>query len=125
MPSFSSGAKIGDNHQHIMGSGRLLLVLPLFLNYFIEIALGGETSSFVRSEWPSTDIPLDNKAFVVPDGYNAPQQVPLSIWNLEKIAIFNCTFCIKSSIKLGTLDPDTSNSWVRYLHDGATAPIKI
>lgn len=72
-----------------MGQLRLLLILPLILDCFVQIALGGETSSFVRSQWPSTDIPLDNEAFVVPDGYNAPQQVPTIcatyFWNLEKI----------------------------------------
>jgi hypothetical protein len=35
----------------------------------------GITSTFIRSEWPSVDIPLDNEAFVVPKGHNAPQQV--------------------------------------------------
>ena len=33
------------------------------------------TSTFTRSEWPSTDIPLDNEAFAIPKGHNAPQQV--------------------------------------------------
>ena len=35
----------------------------------------GITSTFIRSEWPATDIPLDNEAFAVPNGHNAPQQV--------------------------------------------------
>ncbi|KAJ3708086.1 hypothetical protein LUZ61_011791 [Rhynchospora tenuis] len=61
-----------------MGSRLLLLIFPLILNYLVEIALGGKTSSFVRSQWPSTDIPLDNQAFVEPDGYNAPQQVHIT-----------------------------------------------
>lgn len=38
----------------------------------------GKTSSFVRSQWPSEDIPLDNQVFAVPKGLNAPQQVRLS-----------------------------------------------
>lgn len=38
----------------------------------------GITSSFVRSEWPSVDIPLNHEAFAVPKGYNAPQQVSLT-----------------------------------------------
>lgn len=35
------------------------------------------TSTFIRSEWPSVDIPLDHEAFAVPKGQNAPQQVSL------------------------------------------------
>lgn len=36
------------------------------------------TSTFTRSEWPSTDIPLDNEAFAIPKGHNAPQQVHIT-----------------------------------------------
>lgn len=40
----------------------------------------GLTSTFIRSEWPSLDIPLDHEAFAIPEGYNTPQQVsPFSI----------------------------------------------
>lgn len=39
----------------------------------------GITSTFIRSEWPSIDIPLDHEVFAVPQGYNAPQQVKLLI----------------------------------------------
>ncbi|XP_050211083.1 bifunctional purple acid phosphatase 26-like [Mercurialis annua] len=35
----------------------------------------GITSSYVRSAFPSADIPLDNPVFAPPPGYNAPQQV--------------------------------------------------
>ena len=35
----------------------------------------GITSNFVRSEYPSVDIPLDHRVFAVPKGHNAPQQV--------------------------------------------------
>ncbi|WJX72597.1 hypothetical protein P8452_56459 [Trifolium repens] len=35
----------------------------------------GITSSFVRSEFPSVDIPLNHEVFVVPKGHNAPQQL--------------------------------------------------
>ncbi|GLU16867.1 hypothetical protein SLE2022_332740 [Rubroshorea leprosula] len=38
----------------------------------------GTTSTFTRKEWPSIDIPLDNEAFAVPEGYNAPQQVHIT-----------------------------------------------
>lgn len=37
------------------------------------------TSTFVRSEWPSTDIPLENEAFAIPKGHNAPQQVSIHL----------------------------------------------
>lgn len=40
-------------------------------------ASSGKTSSFVRSQWPSEDIPLDNQVFEVPKARNAPQQVCL------------------------------------------------
>lgn len=61
-----------------MGLCSSLLLLYLVLVCFVNDVLSGRTSSFTRSEWPSTDIPLDNEAFVVPDGYNAPQQVHIT-----------------------------------------------
>ncbi|CAI0388633.1 unnamed protein product [Linum tenue] len=45
------------------------------------------TSTFVRSEWPSTDIPLDNQAFAVPKGRNAPQQVHITQGDYEGKAV--------------------------------------
>lgn len=65
----------------------LLLLLSL-LSSFIENGSAGMTSAFIRSEWPSVDIPLDNKAFEVPKGHNSPQQV--SLWLL--IVGQFCTF---------------------------------
>lgn len=41
----------------------------------VKCGSAGITSTFIRSEWPSIDIPLDNEAFAVPEGHNAPQQV--------------------------------------------------
>lgn len=41
----------------------------------VGYSIAGITSAFVRTEWPSVDIPLDHEAFAVPKGYNAPQQV--------------------------------------------------
>ncbi|KAL9251534.1 Bifunctional purple acid phosphatase 26-like protein [Drosera capensis] len=38
----------------------------------------GLTSTFIRSEFPSADIPLDNEAFAVPKGHNMPQQVHIT-----------------------------------------------
>lgn len=57
----------------------LHLVLATFV-FFSSIRDGcaGITSSFVRSDWPSVDIPLNHEAFAVPKGYNAPQQVCLT-----------------------------------------------
>ncbi|GMQ07264.1 hypothetical protein CsSME_00051535 [Camellia sinensis var. sinensis] len=63
------------------GMGFVLLLLQLLsfvLLSFVDSGSAGVTSKFVRSEWPSTDIPLDNEAFVVPKGYNAPQQVHIT-----------------------------------------------
>lgn len=54
------------------------LVIGLIWLSFLNNAYAGVTSTFVRSEWPSVDIPLDNEVFAVPKGYNAPEQV--SFW---------------------------------------------
>lgn len=54
-----------------------LLFLVIFLN-FISNGSGGTTSSFTRGKYPSVDIPLDNEAFAVPKGHNAPQQVRIT-----------------------------------------------
>ncbi|XP_010250242.1 PREDICTED: bifunctional purple acid phosphatase 26-like [Nelumbo nucifera] len=55
-----------------------LLLVSFILLSCLEKGSAGVTSSFVRSEWPSIDIPLDNKVFAVPKGYNAPQQVHIT-----------------------------------------------
>ncbi|KAK1413983.1 hypothetical protein QVD17_29720 [Tagetes erecta] len=55
-----------------------LVVIGYVLLSLVNIAHAGVTSSFVRSEWPSVDIPLDNEVFAVPSGYNAPQQVHIT-----------------------------------------------
>lgn len=47
--------------------GMLLIVL--------EVCDGGITSSYVRNDDLSLDMPLDSDVFRVPPGYNAPQQV--------------------------------------------------
>nr|BAV13986.1 phosphoenolpyruvate phosphatase [Symplocarpus renifolius] len=56
---------------------QLLLAFLIFL-CTLDNVISGFTSSFIRSQWPSTDIPLDNEAFAVPKGYNAPQQVHIT-----------------------------------------------
>lgn len=57
---------------------QLLIVYCAFLS-FVDNGSAGLTSTFIRSEWPSVDIPLDNEAFAVPKGHNAPQQVSLHV----------------------------------------------
>lgn len=65
----------------MMGNSKLqflLLHLAFSLCIFISCLSFGDagiTSTFIRSEWPSIDIPLDNEVFAIPKGYNAPQQV--------------------------------------------------
>ncbi|KAK8602584.1 hypothetical protein V6N13_057784 [Hibiscus sabdariffa] len=44
----------------------------------VERGSAGVTSTFTRSKWQSFDIPLDNKVFEIPKGYNAPQQVHIT-----------------------------------------------
>ncbi|KAJ6306403.1 hypothetical protein OIU78_021675 [Salix suchowensis] len=45
---------------------------------FAEISNGGITSSYVRNDDLSLDMPLDSDVFSVPPGYNAPQQVHIT-----------------------------------------------
>ncbi|KAH7574368.1 hypothetical protein JRO89_XS03G0287400 [Xanthoceras sorbifolium] len=56
---------------------QLIFTSFLLLSY-VNNGIAGITSSFIRSEWPSIDIPIDNEAFVVPEGHNAPQQVHIT-----------------------------------------------
>ncbi|KAM1201310.1 hypothetical protein FF1_017592 [Malus domestica] len=59
-------------------------LLRIILTSFVLLSLlrsgnaAGITSTFIRSEHPSVDIPLNNKVFAVPKGYNAPQQVHIT-----------------------------------------------
>ncbi|PQP97400.1 bifunctional purple acid phosphatase 26-like isoform X4 [Prunus yedoensis var. nudiflora] len=59
------------------------MLLQLTLTSFVFLSClrngnAGITSTFIRSEYPSVDIPLDNKVFAVPKGHNAPQQVHIT-----------------------------------------------
>ncbi|XP_019703961.1 phosphoenolpyruvate phosphatase isoform X1 [Elaeis guineensis] len=56
----------------------LFISLSLILLCSVDHVICGRTSTFIRSEWPSTDIPLDNEVFAIPKGYNAPQQVHIT-----------------------------------------------
>ncbi|KAK1423903.1 hypothetical protein QVD17_19213 [Tagetes erecta] len=54
----------------------VLCVLALDINGgLLLLTNGGVTSSFVRNEEKSIDMPFDSDVFRVPSGYNAPQQV--------------------------------------------------
>ncbi|XP_041999095.1 bifunctional purple acid phosphatase 26-like isoform X1 [Salvia splendens] len=56
---------------------KLLLFSSLLLTS-ISSGCAGLTSAFIRNEWPSVDIPLNNEVFAVPKGYNAPHQVHIT-----------------------------------------------
>ncbi|XP_030482054.2 bifunctional purple acid phosphatase 26 [Cannabis sativa] len=55
-----------------------IIVLICTLVSFIRTGIGGRTSTYIRSEWPSSDMPLHNDVFAVPKGHNAPQQVHIT-----------------------------------------------
>ncbi|KAJ8772623.1 hypothetical protein K2173_027800 [Erythroxylum novogranatense] len=55
----------------------IALVLGLILSV-LEASNGGRTSSYVRNDDLSRDMPLDSDVFRVPPGYNAPQQVHIT-----------------------------------------------
>ncbi|XP_073150383.1 bifunctional purple acid phosphatase 26 [Henckelia pumila] len=85
------------------------MVVPLLLSTFvlyscISSASASLTSAFVRNEWPSVDIPLDNEVFAVPKGYNAPQQVHITQGDYDGKAVI---------ISWVTADEPGSNT-VRY-----------
>ena len=53
----------------------VLFLVLLILSVVAEFCYGGRTSSFVRTANLSLDMPVDSDVFLVPPGYNAPQQV--------------------------------------------------
>lgn len=57
-----------------------LFQIMLYLTLLLSLNNGTAriTSRFIRTEWPSVDIPLDNKVFDIPKGHNAPQQVRIT-----------------------------------------------
>ncbi|KAJ9186516.1 hypothetical protein P3X46_002080 [Hevea brasiliensis] len=55
----------------------VVTVVGLVLS-FAETSSGGITSSYVRKQESSTDMPLDSDVFKVPPGFNAPQQVHIT-----------------------------------------------
>ncbi|XP_038712544.1 bifunctional purple acid phosphatase 26-like isoform X2 [Tripterygium wilfordii] len=65
----------------LASSGLQILLLQLLAVISLccfGIGMAGITNSFIRSQQPSTDIPLDNSVFAVPNGHNAPQQVHIT-----------------------------------------------
>ena len=63
-----------------------LLVLSLHvISCLVSGVASGRTSSYVRTEFPSTDIPLESEWFTIPKGYNAPQQVNSFVTRLQLI----------------------------------------
>lgn len=70
----------------------MALYPKLFIAFFVFLSWvkdgdAGATSSFTRSQWPAVDMPLDNKQFAVPNGYNAPQQVNKCICRVWVVVI--------------------------------------
>ncbi|KAH9799014.1 Bifunctional purple acid phosphatase 26 [Citrus sinensis] len=57
-----------------------LFQIMLYLTLLLSLNNGTAriTSRFIRTEWPSADIPLHNKVFDIPKGHNAPQQVRIT-----------------------------------------------
>ncbi|EPS64420.1 hypothetical protein M569_10360, partial [Genlisea aurea] len=59
-----------------------MLIQPLLFSFvllaIVDTGNAGVTSTFIRVQYPSTDIPLDSQVFALPKGYNAPQQVHLT-----------------------------------------------
>ncbi|KAL6586086.1 hypothetical protein OROMI_002730 [Orobanche minor] len=63
------------------GRGSMLVQLLLssfVLSTFVSSGNAGVTSAFIRNDWPSVDIPLDNEVFAFPKGDNAPQQIHIT-----------------------------------------------
>lgn len=56
----------------------ILWFLALNNGGLLLLSNGGTTSSFIRNEEKSIDMPFDSDVFHAPSGYNAPQQVFLS-----------------------------------------------
>lgn len=70
-----------------------LLLVSSILWSCVTNGNAGVTSDFVRNEWPSVDIPLDNEAFAVPKGYNAPQQVSTGLFPTNVLDFGHSTLC--------------------------------
>ena len=60
----------------------LLTSFVVLLSHSSDID-AGLTSTYVRPRWASADMPVDNPAFAIPKGYNAPQQVHITPGDYE------------------------------------------
>ena len=60
----------------------LLTLFVVLLSHSSDID-AGLTSTYVRPRWASADMPVDNPAFAIPKGYNAPQQVHITPGDYE------------------------------------------
>ncbi|XP_023530030.1 bifunctional purple acid phosphatase 26-like [Cucurbita pepo subsp. pepo] len=65
---------------------RIALALCILISC-LSFGNAGITSTFIRSEWPSIDMPLDNDVFAIPKGHNAPQQVHITQGDYEGKAV--------------------------------------
>lgn len=63
------------------------VLLCLSLNT-VELCNGGITSSYIRKNDISVDMPLDSDVFRIPPGYNAPQQVLFVVASFSKLIYF-------------------------------------
>ncbi|KAK2446448.1 purple acid phosphatase [Trifolium repens] len=54
------------------------LLLTALVYHEMRFCMGGNTSTFLRNDYLSLDMPLDSDVFRVPLGYNAPQQVHIT-----------------------------------------------
>lgn len=86
---------------------RQFMLLQVIVTFFVFVSFlnsgnAGITSTFIRSEWPATDIPLDNEAFAVPNGHNAPQQVRdlFLVLNPNAVLISFCCYWRKTKSSL-------------------------
>ncbi|KAJ4850006.1 Bifunctional purple acid phosphatase 26 [Turnera subulata] len=106
---------------------QFLLVLVATILIFAEKGSAGITSTFIRSAWPSVDIPLDNEVFAVPKGHNAPQQVHITQGDYDGKAVIISWVTVdepgSNTVKYGTSEKNydfsaegtvTSYSFYKY-----------
>ncbi|KAI3769716.1 hypothetical protein L6452_00829 [Arctium lappa] len=87
----------------------ILWVLALENGGFFLLSNGGITSTFVRNEEKSIDMPFDSDVFKVPPGYNAPQQVHITQGDHEGKAMI---------VSWVTVDEPGSSTVVYWPQDG-------
>ncbi|XP_061350737.1 purple acid phosphatase 2-like isoform X2 [Gastrolobium bilobum] len=65
-------------HRGFVGAFLLIVLVFLFSTGELRFCIGGKTSTFMRNDYLSLDMPIDSDVFRVPPGYNAPQQVHIT-----------------------------------------------